>query len=58
MTANALRLLAFVSASLLSAHAQAGPVPGANGELPLLGVIGIGVVTGGIISLMRTRHQK
>jgi hypothetical protein len=58
MTMNAVRLLAIISFSISSAHAQAGSVASANGELPLLGVIGIGVLTGGILSLMRTRHQK
>jgi hypothetical protein len=58
MTLNAIRLLAIVSLSLTSAHAQAASVASANGELPLLGVIGAGVLAGGVLSLMRTRHQK
>ena len=40
-----------------SAFAQGG-VFAQSSDLPLLGVIGAGIVAGGVISALRTRHQK
>lgn len=54
---NALRLLTLFSFLSASAHAQMGSIA-SNGELPLLGFIGGGILAGGVLSLMKTRHQK
>jgi len=37
------------------AHNDADPLPGSSSSLPLLAVIGFGVLAGGITSAMRTR---
>lgn len=38
--------------------AAQGGVLGQTSDLPLLGVISAGIVAGGVISALRTRHQK
>lgn len=54
---NALRLLVVFSAFQAAAHAQVESIT-TTGELPLLGFIGAGILAGGVISLMKMRHQK
>jgi hypothetical protein len=40
-----------------AAFAQGG-VLAQSSDLPLLGVISAGIIAGGVISALRTRHQK
>ena len=42
----------------IPAYAQAGSkLAGVSGDLPLLAVVGIGIVLGGVVSAIRTRKQ-
>ncbi len=56
MRSNALRLAAFFAALSSVCFGQAGTV--ASHELPVLGVIGAGILAGGIFSVLKMRHQK
>jgi hypothetical protein len=56
-----MRILCFLSLfSVPSLHAlvQSSAFTASGGELPLLTVIGAGILGGGIWSALKTRHQK
>lgn len=56
MRSHALRFAAiFVTLSSVS-FGQVGTV--ASHEIPILGVIGAGILAGGVFSVLKLRHQK
>jgi len=57
MNSNALRLAAILAALSPFSFGQIGPVPAGN-ELPLMGIVGAGIIAGGVLSMLKTRHQK
>ena len=58
MQSRALSLAFLFSLIPLTASAQTNALANAGGELPLLGIIGAGILAGGVLSIMKTRHQK
>jgi len=56
MRSHILRLSATIVALSSLSFAQAGPM--ASHDLPLLGLVGAGILAGGVISVLKTRHQK
>jgi hypothetical protein len=56
MRSNVLRLAAFVAALSPLGFSQVAPVT--SNEFPLLGIIGAAMLAGGVLSLLKTRHQK
>jgi len=56
MRSNLLRLAAIVTALSPVGFSQVAPVAG--NELPLLGIMGAAMLAGGVLSLLKTRHQK
>jgi hypothetical protein len=57
MNSFVLRLLILVISAPMIAAAQTNAIA-SGGELPLLACIGGGALAGGILSLLKTRHQK
>lgn len=58
MNSYALRLVAVIAALSPLSFAQIGPVTTTAHELPLLGIVGAGIIAGGVLSMLKTRHQK
>ena len=56
MRTHTLRLAAIFAALSSVSFGQAGNV--ASHEIPLLGVIGAGIIAGGVLSVLKTRRQK
>lgn len=56
MRSHALRLAAIFAALSSLSFGQAGAVAGH--EIPVLGVIGAGILAGGLFSVFKLRHQK
>ena len=56
MRSHAIRLAAVFAAFSSVSFAQAGPV--VTHEIPVLGVIGAGILAGGLLSVFKLRHQK
>lgn len=56
MRSHALRLAAILAALSSISFGQAGAV--ASHEIPVLGVIGAGILAGGVFSVLKMRHQK
>jgi len=54
------KIVFLISSFVIVPHAAfaQGGVLTQSSDLPLLGVIGAGIVAGGVISALRTRHQK
>lgn len=58
MKLRALCLISLFACLSQAAYAQSSPLAYSGGELPLLGVIGAGILGGGIWSVLKTRPQK
>lgn len=58
MRARVFVLLSSITLLSTSASAQAGVLAPAGSDLPLMGCIGAGIIFGGLISALKTRHQK
>ena len=58
MRVRVLCLLSFLAGLSQAAHAQSNAFTYSGGELPLLGVVGAGILGGGIWSALKTRPQK
>jgi hypothetical protein len=58
MKLRALSIICLFSSLPLAASAQTNALANAGGELPLLGFISAGVIAGGVLSIMKTRHRK
>jgi hypothetical protein len=56
MPSNLLRLSVVIAALSPLSFGQAGAVAGH--ELPLLGIVGGGILAGGVFSVLKLRHHK